>query len=65
MRWIGRIRWDTIWKMVLRGVGLSIIVHESLSAAPGERPFLYLVACAMMGVTVTIPADKRRKNGDG
>jgi hypothetical protein len=52
------------WKGLLRAVGLGIVINEALSARPGERPILYLVACAMMGVTVTIPADRRRKNGD-
>lgn len=60
-----RVPWGMAWKVLLRVSGLFIILHEALSSAPDERPFLYVVAAAMMGITVTIPADKKRRNGDG
>lgn len=63
MRWLtGGIRWGTAWTATLRGGGLFIVIHEALSSSPTERPVLYIVACAMMGVTLTIPADKRRRD---
>lgn len=55
------ILWSNLWTITLRVGGLFIILHEALSSAPTERPVLYIVACAMMGVTLTIPADKKRR----
>jgi hypothetical protein len=62
---VKNFRWDALWKATLRLAGLAIILNEAvLSEAPGERPFLYVAALAMMGITVTIPADQKRRNGD-
>lgn len=59
---MGRFRWSSLWTVTLRAGGLFIILHEALSSSPTERPVLYIVACAMMGVTLTIPADKKRRD---
>lgn len=58
----GTFKWAGLWTALLRVGGLFIILHEALSSQPTERPVLYIVACAMMGVTLTIPADKKRRD---
>lgn len=59
-----RINWWTVWSVLLRLCGLAIVLRKAFSADPTADPILYLVACSMMGVSLTLPADRRRKGDD-
>lgn len=64
MRWPAGIKWGALWTAALRLGGLFVIINEALSENPAERPVLYIAALAMMGISITVPADKKRQGKD-
>lgn len=53
-----------LWTAALRIGGLFILIHEALSPNPIERPVLYIAALAMMGISITVPVDRKRQGRD-